>query len=88
MSTTINLAHWTLGLNSFFFSMIVKHFIHRFDATTILKVAPLTYVSKFKHIRDGQQSLMIFGVFRSQHGTKGKALSRMGIMRDGDQVGI
>jgi hypothetical protein len=55
--------------------MIVKHFIHRFDATVILKVALLTYVSKFKHIRDGQQSLMIFGVFRSQHGTKGKALT-------------
>ena len=43
---------------------------------------------EFKHIADGQQSLMLMGILGGKHSTKGKALTRMGVVSDGDDVGF
>ena len=41
-----------------------------------------------KHVRDGQQSLVFLGELSGQHGTEGESLAGVGIMGDGDEVGI
>ena len=41
-----------------------------------------------KHVGDGEQSLMFFGILSSQYSPKGKATAGMGIVGYGDGVGL
>ena len=55
---------------------------------TLHLILTLTYVLEFKHIRNGQQALMVFRKFGSQHSSEGKTFAGVGIVRDGDQVSL
>ena len=55
---------------------------------SLLKFAHKSSALKVKQITHAQQSLMLCRILGRQHGTKGKATTALGIVGDGDAIGL